>query len=72
MRLLVAAIGMGCLLACHQPEQPPVPPRPTNPTNGRAIAFQRVDVIDASIVSDGAGRAFDASGLHFDSTNPAR
>jgi hypothetical protein len=59
------------MLACHQPEQPPVPPRPTNPTNGRAIAFQRAEVIDASIVSD-AGRAFDAAAFNYDSTSPAR
>ncbi|HZU83219.1 MAG TPA: hypothetical protein VE987_09895 [Polyangiaceae bacterium] len=51
----LAAAVVVAAAACHQPETPPVPPRPTNPTNARlADAPQRLDVIDASIVSDGA------------------
>jgi hypothetical protein len=54
----VVLIGL-VLAACHQPEQPPVPPTPNNPTVEQTIALQRVDVIDASIVSEG-GQALDA------------
>ena len=59
----VVLIGL-VLAACHQPEQPPVPPRPNNPTVEQTIALQTialqpVDVIDASIVSEG-GQALDA------------
>lgn len=55
-----AIIGFG-IAACHQPEQPTVPPRPTNPTNTQALALRELDVIDASIVSEGGGRLLDAA-----------
>jgi hypothetical protein len=66
--LLVTLLG-----ACPQPSQyPPVPPKPTNPTNAGPIAkaearaFPPAEVIDASIVSEGGGRSFDASAFVLD------
>jgi hypothetical protein len=46
-----------------------VPPRPTNPTNIRTAA-QRLDVIDASIVTE-AGSPIDAAILGIDAS-PSR
>jgi hypothetical protein len=71
MRLLLAAMSMGWMLACHQPQPPPVPPTPTNPTNRKIIGFQRAEVIDASIVSDGS-HPLDAAGFNLDGASPAR
>lgn len=59
---VAAAVGVGLGLAvaaaaCHPPpELPPVPPRPTDPT----MAYQPLEVIDASIVSEG-GESVDAA-----------
>jgi hypothetical protein len=62
-RRIAPALGFALVLAagaaCHHPEEPTVPPRPTNPTNS-PLAYQPLEVIDASIVSD-AGLTLEAA-----------
>jgi hypothetical protein len=69
MRLFLGVLATSFLTyGCPEPETP-VPPRPTNPTNIRTAA-QRLDVIDASIVTE-AGSPIDGAVLGIDAS-PSR